>query len=173
MRRFLVLAFATFACNHSKSPEPESTAIAEPQEEPSTEPVETPAAEVDETLCNLGAIETWPSCEGQRVKLEGREFLGRAALVERKHKGLARKLVGLEMVGRGIARHGYPVLDAHGTAIGQITSGSPAPTLGTNIGLAYVPTSQAGLGNRVLVDVRGKHIEAKVVSTPFYKRPGS
>jgi hypothetical protein len=75
MRRVLVLAlaFTTLACNPSKTQEPESTAVKEPPAEPSVaEPVETPAAE-DEAFCNLGAPDTWSSCEGQRVKLEGKE----------------------------------------------------------------------------------------------------
>jgi aminomethyltransferase len=74
------------------------------------------------------------------------------------------------MVGRGIARHGYPLLSASGETIGVCTSGGPSPTLGKSIGLGYLPTSMTAEGTTFLVDCRGKSIEAKVVKTPFYKR---
>jgi aminomethyltransferase len=119
--------------------------------------------DIDETT------DPWEAGLGWTVKLEGRTFLGSEALRERKDRGLSRKLVGLEMVGRGIARHGYPVVE-QGQQIGVVTSGSPCPTLGKNLGLAYVPIAQAGLGGPVSVEVRGKAVEAKVVPLPFYKR---
>jgi aminomethyltransferase len=122
--------------------------------------------DIDETT------DPWEAGLGWTVKLEGREFLGKAALVARKERGLSRKLVGLEMVGRGIARHGYNVVDGAGSVIGQVTSGSPAPSLGRNVGLAYVPVGQSAVGSSLLVDIRGKAIEAKVVPIPFYKRIG-
>ncbi|MFT3922012.1 MAG: glycine cleavage system aminomethyltransferase GcvT [Myxococcales bacterium] len=114
----------------------------------------------------------WETGLGWTVKLEGREFLGRSALVERKQRGTGKKLVGIEMVGRGIARHGYPVVDptATGNVIGQVTSGSPGPSLGRNVGLAFVPTERSAVGSTVAIDIRGKAIEAKVVPLPFYKR---
>ncbi len=120
--------------------------------------------DIDETTDPLEAGLSWT------VKAEGREFLGKKALLERKARGLTRKLVGLEMVGRGIARHDYPVVDAAGKVIGKVTSGSPAPTVGKNVGLAYVPIASAELGSQLLVDVRGKAVEARVVALPFYKR---
>jgi aminomethyltransferase len=107
---------------------------------------------------------------GWTVKLQAGDFLGKAALLERKQRGLTRKLVGLEMVGRGIARHDYPVVDAAGSVIGKVTSGSPAPSLGKNIGLAYVPVAHSEIGATLRVEVRGKPIEARIVSLPFYKR---
>lgn len=109
---------------------------------------------------------------GWTVKLDGREFTGRAALLARKQSGSTRKLVGLEMVGRGIARHGYDVVAgvAGGHPIGQVTSGSPAPSLGKNIALAYVPSELAALGTTHFVDVRGKAVEARTVALPFYRR---
>ncbi|HEX6239610.1 MAG TPA: glycine cleavage system aminomethyltransferase GcvT [Polyangiales bacterium] len=122
--------------------------------------------DIDETT------DPWEAGLGWTVKLEGRDFLGKQALVERKQRGLTRKLVGIEMVGRGIARHGYPVVDASGAAIGAVTSGSPCPSLGKNLGLAYVPIAQSAEGSPLLVEIRGKSIEAKVVPLPFYKRPG-
>ena len=120
--------------------------------------------DIDETTNPLEAGVGWT------VKLGKGEFLGRAALQDIKRKGLSRKLVGLEMVGRGIARHDYPIVDAEGRAIGKVTSGAPSLTLGKNIGLGYVPSDKAALGTRLGVEIRGKVIEAVVVETPFYQR---
>lgn len=108
---------------------------------------------------------------GWTVKLEKPDFIGKAALVAKKARGLQRRLVGFEMRGRGIARHGYPLLDPAGKPLGRCTSGAPSPTLGKNIGLGYVSSESAALGSEIVVDCRGKHIPAVVVRTPFYKRP--
>ena len=75
------------------------------------------------------------------------------------------------MVDRGIGRDGYPVFDAAGLRIGEITSGSPAPFLKKNIALAYVPVAFTDLGTEVFVEVRDQKVKAQVVPTPFYKRP--
>jgi aminomethyltransferase len=107
------------------------------------------------------------------VKLDKGMFVGQKSLAEVKAKGLTRKLVGFEMTGRGIARHGYPIKDGAGVVVGVCTSGGPAPMLGKNIGLGYVPVALAEIGTRLLVDCRGKDIEAIVVKTPFYKRPAA
>jgi len=107
---------------------------------------------------------------GWTVKLDKPKFTGRAALERLKAAGPTRRLVGFEMTGRGIARHGYPLLDASGQAIGVCTSGSPSPTLGKNIGLGYVPVALAATGTPLGVDCRGKAVGAVVVPTPFYKR---
>ena len=106
------------------------------------------------------------------LKLEkGTDFLGRAALQAIKDSGgPARKLVGLEMVERGIARDGYPVLNEAGEQIGEVTSGSPAPYLKTNIAYAYVPAAVAESKVDVFVQVRANRVRAKQVATPFYKR---
>src|SRR5690606_27541390 len=106
---------------------------------------------------------------GWVVKLD-HDFLGRGALEKVKAEGLSRKLVGLEMTGRGIARHGYPIVDAAGAPVGVVTSGSPGPTVGKNIGLGYVPTALAAPGTVLGVSIRDKVIGAVVVKTPFYKR---
>jgi len=98
------------------------------------------------------------------------DFVGRKILAEQKRDGAPRKLVGFEMVGRGIARHGYPVL-LDGKPVGEVASGSYGPFLRKNIGLCYLPTSRAGAGTEFEVDVRGRRIAARVVPTPFYKRP--
>ena len=108
---------------------------------------------------------------GWVVKLDHGDFLGRDALRKIKAEGFDRKLVGFEMTGRGIARHGYPILDPEsGETVGEVTSGSPAPTLGKNIGLGYVPKRLAKVGTPLQVEIRGKRIDAQVVKTPFYKR---
>jgi aminomethyltransferase len=85
--------------------------------------------------------------------------------------GPKRKIIGLEMVERGIARDGYSILSLAGEVIGRITSGSPAPFLKTNIAMALMPTAVAESGSDVLVDVRGNRVRARQVPVPFYKRP--
>jgi aminomethyltransferase len=107
---------------------------------------------------------------GWVVKLDKGDFVGRAALAEIKARPLARKLVGFEMIGRGVARHGYVLRDTSEKDVGVCTSGSPGPTVGKNIGLGYLPTTMSPVGTRLLVDCRGKNIEAVVATTPFYKR---
>ncbi len=106
-------------------------------------------------------------------KLEkGTDFVGREALAKvQADGGPAKRLVGLEMVERGIGRDGYPVLSLEGAKIGEVTSGSPAPFLKKNIALAYVPVAFAEVGTEVAVEVRGLPVKAVVVPTPFYKRP--
>jgi aminomethyltransferase len=103
------------------------------------------------------------------VKLDKGDFVGRDALVKQKERGLSRKLVGFEMRGRGIGRDGYEVL-VDGTPAGWVTSGSPGPSVNKNIGLCYVPTEFAKIGQTIQVVVRNQPVEAEVVETPFYKR---
>ena len=105
-------------------------------------------------------------------KLEKGTFLGSSALQGvLGGGGPARKLVGLEVVERGIARDGYRVMDLSGNAIGSVTSGSPAPFLKKNIALAYVPRSLAEVGTAVAVEIRNCPVKAVVVPLPFYKKP--
>jgi aminomethyltransferase len=105
------------------------------------------------------------------LKLDKGEFIGREALLAvRAAGGPKRRLVGLEMVERGIARDGYPVLDLDGNEIGVVTSGSPAPFLKTNIAFALVPASVVAGGADVLVQVRVNRVRARQVPTPFYRR---
>ncbi len=106
---------------------------------------------------------------GWIVKMEKGDFVGRAALAEQLEKGVSRKLVGFEMTGRGIGRDGYEVLLAEQPA-GWVTSGAPAPTLNKNIGLCYLPASQAVPGVPIEVMVRNQPAAAVTVPTPFYKR---
>lgn len=121
--------------------------------------------ELDEGTTPLEANLEWT------VKFGKPEFLGKQALVAQKAAGVARRLVGFEMVGRGIARHGYPLLNLGGARVGVCTSGSPSITLKTSIGLGYLPIRDAEPGTRIFVDCRGKSVEARVVPTPFYRRP--
>jgi aminomethyltransferase len=106
------------------------------------------------------------------LKLDKGEFIGRDALLAAQaNGGPKRKIIGLEMVERGIARDGYAVLSLDGEQIGAVTSGSPAPFLKTNIAMALVPAAIAESGTDVLVDVRGNRVRAKQVPLPFYRRP--
>jgi len=106
---------------------------------------------------------------GWVVKLDAEDFIGRDALRAIKAAGFDRKLVGFEMTERGIARHGYPIV-AGGEHVGEVTSGSPGPTVGRNIGLGYVPKALGKVGSTLGIEIRGKLVGAVVVTTPFYKR---
>ncbi len=106
------------------------------------------------------------------LKLDKGDFLGRDALLAvQADGGPKRKIVGLEMVERGIGRDGYSVLSLDGETIGQVTSGSPAPFLKTNIAMALVPAGVAASGADLLVQCRANPVRAKQVPLPFYKRP--
>ena len=106
------------------------------------------------------------------LSLDKGDFIGREALLAVKAAGgPTRKIVGLEMVERGIARDGHSVISLPGEEIGQVTSGSPAPFLKTNIALALVPAAVAASGEDVLVQVRANRVRARQVPLPFYKRP--
>jgi aminomethyltransferase len=109
---------------------------------------------------------------GRYCKLDkGTDFVGREALLAVQDAGgPAKRLVGLEMVERGIGRDGYPVFSLDGERLGEVTSGSPAPFLKKNIALAYVPVAFTEVGTEVAVEVRGQRVKAVVVPTPFYKR---
>jgi aminomethyltransferase len=97
------------------------------------------------------------------------DFVGRSVLAQQKQNGAPRRLVGFEVTGRGIARHGYPVL-LNGEPLGQVTSGSFAPHLQKNIGLCYLPAGRSAEGTAIDVEIRGRRVAAVVVPTPFYKR---
>lgn len=106
---------------------------------------------------------------GWIVKLDKGEFAGREVLEREKAEGPRRRLVGFEMVDRGIARHGYPIVDGK-EEIGVVTSGTHSPTLKKPIGLAYLPLDKSAPGTEFTVLIRGKEVRARVVPTPFYKR---
>jgi aminomethyltransferase len=115
-------------------------------------------------------INVWEAGLGRYCKMEKGDFIGRAALERAMSAGLSRTLVGLEMIERGIARDGYCCCNEKGETIGVVTSGSPSPTLGKNIALAYVPPAMSALGAPVYVEIRSQKAKAQVVPTPFYKR---
>jgi aminomethyltransferase len=119
--------------------------------------------DIDDTTTLLEANLGWI------CKLDKGDFTGREALAQQKQEGLKRKLVGFEVTERGIARDHQDVV-INGERVGQVTSGSPAPFLKKNIGLAYVPFEFANVGQQIQIDVRGKLVGAQIVKTPFYKR---
>jgi aminomethyltransferase len=96
-----------------------------------------------------------------------KNFVGRDALLKQKLEGVKKKLVGFEMVERGIARNGYEIA-SNGQVVGSVTSGMFAPTLEKNIGLGYVPPELAQIGTEFDILIRGKPTKARVVKTPFY-----
>ena len=116
-------------------------------------------------------INVWEAGLDRFCKMEKGEFVGREALERARASGLKRTLVGLEMVERGIARDGYKVLDQGGREVGYVTSGSYAPFLKKNIALAYVPPALAEADTALKVEIRGQGVGARVVPTPFYRRP--
>jgi aminomethyltransferase len=106
---------------------------------------------------------------GWTIKFDKGNFIGRDALLKIKEQGLERKLVGIELVDRGVCRVGHIIyMNEH--PIGSITSGGPSPTLHKNIGMGYVVAAHANVGESVEVDIRGKHVAARVAALPFYKR---
>jgi len=120
--------------------------------------------EIDETTTLLEANLGWIT------KLNKGYFIGRDRLLKQKEEGIGRKLLGFEVTDRGIARDGQDVL-IDGQRVGQVTSGSPAPFLKKNIGMAYVPVEFANEGRAIEIDVRGRRVGAQIVPLPFYKRP--
>jgi aminomethyltransferase len=106
---------------------------------------------------------------GWIVKLDKGDFAGRDVIAREKAEGPRRKLVGFEMVDRGIARHGYSVVDG-AEEIGVVTSGTHSPTLKKAIGLAYLPLDKSAQGSEFMVLIRGKETRARVIPTPFCKR---
>ena len=119
--------------------------------------------EIDETTSLLEANLGWI------CKLNKSDFIGREVLAKQKEDGVRKRLIGFEVTERGIARDEQDVL-IDGERLGKVTSGSPAPFLKKNIGMAYVPTEFANEGQQIHIDVRGKLVGAKIVKTPFYKR---
>jgi aminomethyltransferase len=106
---------------------------------------------------------------GWITKLNKGDFNGRDALARQKEEGVRRKLVGFEVTERGIARDGQEVY-VGGERAGHVTSGSPAPYLKKNVGMAYVPAEHAAAGGEIQIDVRGRRVAARIVPLPFYKR---
>ena len=121
--------------------------------------------EIDDTVSPLEAGLSWVV----HLKDKG-DFIGREVLEQQKAAGVKRRLVGLEMSGRYIARHGYPVI-SEGETVGEVTSGTLAPTVGKAIALAFVPKPLSKVGQALEVEIRGKAYPATVVKKPFYRSP--
>jgi len=99
-----------------------------------------------------------------------KDFVNSAALKAQKEAGLTRKLVGFEMIDKGIPRHGYEIADASGKIVGLVTSGTQSPSLSKAIGMGYVPTALSTPGSEVFIQVRGKGLKAVVTPLPFFKK---
>lgn len=119
--------------------------------------------EIDDTTTVLEADLGWI------CKLQKGDFNGREALLKQQQEGIKRILVGFEMTEAGIARDHYPV-SIDGKTVGHVTSGSPAPFLKKNIGLAYVPVTHSAIGAEIQIQIRQRAASARIVATPFYKR---
>ena len=104
---------------------------------------------------------------GWVVKPEAKDFVGKVPMLEYKKQGLKRKLVGLIMTERGIARAGYTLFSFDNKEIGKVTSGTVSPSLNDNIAIAYVDLGFADIGTVLNVDIRGRKVQARVVKTPF------
>ena len=98
-----------------------------------------------------------------------KDFINKAYLLGQKNNGVTKKLVGFEMIDKGIPRHGYEIVDETGNVIGEVTSGTMAPSLKLPIGMGYVPIALSKEGSVIFVKIRDKILKAKVVKFPFYK----
>jgi aminomethyltransferase len=99
-----------------------------------------------------------------------KNFTNHEALKAQKEQGVTRKLVGFELTERGIPRHDYEIVDTEGNAIGIVTSGTMAPSLGKGIGMGYVATEFAAVGSVIYIKIRNNQVAAQVVKLPFYKK---
>ncbi|MDQ3701943.1 MAG: glycine cleavage system aminomethyltransferase GcvT [Chloroflexota bacterium] len=164
-------------------------ALLQAGQHPSTDATDGAPAPPDVIPCGLGArdtlrleagmalysheltTETNPFEAGLErvVRFEKGNFVGAAALSQVQATGPQRKLVGLELIDRGVPRAGYPIISA-GKAVGTLTSGGPSPTLATSIGMGYVPAALAVEGTEVQIDIRGRPHAARTVRLPFYRR---
>jgi aminomethyltransferase len=118
--------------------------------------------DIDDTTSPLEAGLGW-------VTKFSKEFTNSAALADQKAAGVTQKLVGFEMIDRGIPRHDYEIVDADGNNIGKVTSGTQSPSLQKAIGMGYVKTGFAKEGTEIFVKIRDNSIKAKIVKPPFYK----
>ncbi len=118
--------------------------------------------DIDDTTSPLEAGLGW-------VTKFSKEFTNSASLQQQKQTGVDKKLVGFEMVDRGIPRHDYEIVDAEGNNIGRVTSGTQSPSLQKAIGLGYVSNAFAKEGSEIFVKIRDNKVKAKVVKPPFYK----
>src|ERR1700744_150347 len=118
--------------------------------------------DIDDTTSPLEAGLGW-------ITKFSKEFTNSAALQQQKQEGIKRKLVGIEMIDRGIPRHDYPIVDAEGNNIGRVTSGTQSPTLQKAIGMGYVDNAFAKEGTEIYISIRDNKVKAQVVKPPFIK----
>jgi len=118
--------------------------------------------DIDDTTSPLEAGLGWIT----KLK-KAADFPSKNAFIEQKAAGIGKKLIGFEMIERGIPRHHYPIVDSEGNQIGHVTSGTQSPSLGKAIGLGYVQLAHAGLDKEIFISIRDKGVRAKVVKTPF------
>lgn len=119
--------------------------------------------DIDDTTSPLEAGLSW-------VTKFTKPFVNSEALQAQKEAGVSKKLVGFELNGKGIPRHGYDIVDEAGTVIGQVTSGTMGPSVGKGIGMGYVETAFAKAETQIHIQIRKKTVPATVVKTPFYKK---
>jgi aminomethyltransferase len=122
--------------------------------------------DIDETTTVLEADLGW------LIKFKKGDFLGRESLLKQKEVGIGRKIVGFELMERGVARPHYPVF-VEAEKVSEVRSGSYSPFLKKSIGLTYLPIEYTDIGTEFEIEIRGKRVKAKVVPTPFYKREDS
>ena len=118
--------------------------------------------DIDDTTSPIEAGLSW-------ITKFTKDFTNSAAIKAQKENGVSRKLVGFELIDRGVPRHDYPIVDAAGNVIGKVTSGTMAPSLDKAIGLGYVKTEFSPVDSEIYIQVRNKNLKAKVVRPPFYK----
>ncbi len=119
--------------------------------------------DIDDTTSPLEAGLSW-------ITKFTKDFTARKILEEQKSEGVKRKLVGFEMIDKGIARHGHEITDADGNIIGMVTSGTQSPSLQKAIGMGYVPVENSKEGSQLFVNIRDKKLQAVVVKLPFLKK---
>jgi len=120
--------------------------------------------DIDETTSPIEAGLGWIT-----KFVEGKDFIDRDFLLKQKTEGVARKLVGFEMLDKGIPRHDYQIMDAAGAVIGRVTSGTMSPCLKIGVGMGYVSTEHVALGSEIYISIRDKKLKAKIVKPPFVK----
>jgi aminomethyltransferase len=118
--------------------------------------------DIDETTSPLEAGLGW-------ITKFSKDFTAKNILEYQKAKGLSRKLIGFEMIDKGIARHGHEIVDEKGNKIGEVTSGTQSPSLQKPIGMGYVSIDHAKENTPIFINIRDKKLEAKVVKMPFFK----
>jgi aminomethyltransferase len=105
------------------------------------------------------------------MKPDAKDFFGKALMLEQKAHGLPQKLIGFQLLDKGIPRQGYSLFSFDNSEIGKVTSGTLSPSLNEPIGIAYVNSQWSAEGSEFWVDIRGRKAKARVVKTPFVQPP--